>query len=133
MNQCFQNIIATLLLVLLSWQYSSPPLRLKEVPVLDSLSNGCIVFLAWFCGFSSFELGVSDIPAKGILLSLCTTGVHALGAVMDTEADLSSGQKTATHFGKGQRHFLPHRASGKSKSCRTFMTYPLQCCSLKNS
>lgn len=106
-NQCFQNIMATLLLVLLGWQYSSPPLRLKEAPLLDSLSNGCIVFLAWFCGFSFSGLGISDIPTKGLVLSLCTTGVHALGAVMDTEADLSGGQRTiATHFGKKPAAFF---------------------------
>ena len=35
------------------------------------------------------------------MLSLCTTGIHALGAVMDTEADMASGQRTiATAFGK---------------------------------
>ena len=96
-----ENVIATILLVALGWQYSSPPLRLKEIPILDSLSNGGIVFLAWFCGFSFSGLSIFEIPSKGIMLSLCTTGIHALGAVMDTEADMASGQRTiATAFGK---------------------------------
>ena len=96
-----ENVIATILLVVLGWQYSSPPLRLKEIPILDSLSNGGIVFLAWFCGFSFSGLSIFEIPSKGIMLSLCTTGIHALGAVMDTEADMASGQRTiATAFGK---------------------------------
>ena len=35
-----KNVIETILLVVLGWQYSSPLLCLKEIPVLDSLSNG---------------------------------------------------------------------------------------------
>ena len=95
------NILATILLVLLGWQYSSPPLRLKEVPVLDSLSNGGIVFLAWYCGFSFSGLSISNVPSSGIMLSLCTAGIHALGAVVDLESDSAAGQTTiATAFGK---------------------------------
>jgi len=96
-----ENVIAIILLVVLGWQYSSPPLRLKEIPVLDSLSNGAIVFLTWFCGFSFSGLSIFEIPSMAIILSLCSTGIHALAAVMDTEADMASGQTTiATTFGK---------------------------------
>ena len=95
------NILATILLVLLGWQYSAPPLRLKEVPFLDSLSNGGIVFLAWFCGFSFSGLSISEIPSSSIVLSLCVVGIHALGAVVDSESDSAAGQKTiATALGK---------------------------------
>jgi 4-hydroxybenzoate polyprenyltransferase len=94
------NILAVILLLLLGWQYSSPPLRLKEVPVLDSLSNGGIVFLAWYCGFSFSGLSISKVPSSGIMLSLCTAGIHALGAVVDSESDFAAGQTTiATAFG----------------------------------
>ena len=100
-NQRRDNILATILLVLLGWQYSSPPLRLKEVPVFDSLSNGAIVFLAWFCGFSFSGLSLSEVPSSGIMLSLCTVGTHALAAVVDSEIDSEAGQTTiATAFGK---------------------------------
>jgi len=95
------NIVAEILLVLLGWQYSSPPLRLKEVPVLDSLSNGGIVFLAWYCGFSFSGLSISKVPSSSIMFSLCATGMHALAAVMDSESDFAAGQTTiATVFGK---------------------------------
>lgn len=100
-NHRRDNTLATILLVLLGWQYSSPPLRLKEVPVLDSLSNGGIVFLAWFCGFSFSGSSISEIPSTSIMLSLCTAGIHALGAVVDSEADFAAGQTTiATALGK---------------------------------
>jgi len=95
------NTLAAMLLVLLGWQYSSPPLRLKEVPVLDSISNGAIVFLAWFCCFSFSGLSIYKVPSSGIMLSLCTAGIHALGAVMDSEVDFAAGQTTiATALGK---------------------------------
>ena len=100
-NHRRDNILATILLVLLGWQYSSPPLRLKEVPVVDSLSNGMIVFVAWFCGFSFFGSSISKIPSSAIMLSLCTVGIHALGAVVDSDIDALVGQTTiATAFGK---------------------------------
>jgi len=93
------SISATTLLVILSWQYSATPLRLKEAPVFDSLSNGVIVFLSLFIGFcSSGEVGLMDIPMKAIVVSLCTAGVHALGAVMDFEADTAAGQRTIATF-----------------------------------
>ena len=100
-NRRRDNIIAATLLVLLGWQYSSPPLRLKEVPVFDSLSNGVIVFLGWYCGFSFSGSSITNVPLSGIMLSLCTAGIHALGAVVDTESDFEAGQTTiATAFGK---------------------------------
>ncbi|GBE80561.1 hypothetical protein SCP_0302760 [Sparassis crispa] len=89
-----QNVLANAVLVTLGWQYSSPPFRLKEIPVVDSISNGLIVFLAWFIGFSFSGRSIAEAPAKGYMMSLCTAGVHALGAVMDTEADRAAGQKT---------------------------------------
>lgn len=95
-----QNIISTTLLVLLSWQYSASPLRLKEIPVLDSMSNGLIVLFTWFVGYTSGRGSFSNAPNKGYILALCTAGVHALGAVMDVESDIAAGQRTiATFFG----------------------------------
>jgi 4-hydroxybenzoate polyprenyltransferase len=89
------NMLATIVLLILAWQYSSPPLRFKERPILDSISNGCIIFLTWFCGFSSSGLSISDIPpGKGAAFGLCVTGIHALVAVVDSEADAAAGQKT---------------------------------------
>ncbi|KAF5357918.1 hypothetical protein D9756_001584 [Leucocoprinus leucothites] len=94
------NTLAIICLLSLGWQYSASPFRLKEVPVVDSLSNGLIVFLTWFCGFSFSGLGLGDVPSKGLMLSLCTSGIHALGAVIDVDADTAAGQRTiATALG----------------------------------
>lgn len=97
-----RNVSAVVLLVLLGWQYSAPPLRLKEIPLLDSCSNGLIVFLAWLVGYTFGRGKLSNIPDKVFVLSLCTTGVHALGAAVDLESDVAAGQTTIATF-LGQR------------------------------
>lgn len=97
-------IIATLLLAF-SWQYSSLPLRLKEMPFLDSISNGSIVWLSWALGFVTggnalLGRGTSPNAKKGWILGLCTSGVHAIGAAADVQVDAAAGQRTiATEFG----------------------------------
>ncbi|KAF8711785.1 UbiA prenyltransferase family, partial [Rhizoctonia solani] len=101
-------ILSTAGLVALGWVYSAPPLRLKEIPIIDSISNGVIVWLSCFIGFSSARVltgnlnwGLADIPAKGYILGLVTASVHALGAAADVEADIAAGQRTiATQIGR---------------------------------
>ena len=115
--ECFQFMAVTTLIVGLGWAYSTPPFRLKERPVLDSLSNGYVVWLCWALGYTSTGLplpilstilpsglpsdGLDENAHKGWLLAFCTSGVHALGAVADVGADAAAGQKTiATAFGE---------------------------------
>ncbi|CAE6488859.1 unnamed protein product [Rhizoctonia solani] len=99
----YAPMLATTALVALCWMYSAPPTRLKEVPIVDSVSNGLIVFLSWFLGYASCRalagdrgLGwnIADIPSKGYVLGLVTSSVHALGAAADIDADLAAGQRT---------------------------------------
>ncbi|KAG8856927.1 hypothetical protein FRB96_006190 [Tulasnella sp. 330] len=93
-----ENVIATASLVFLGWQYSARPLRLKEVPIVDSVSNGLIVLLASFVGLSFGGASVVDAPSKGYAMALVCSGVHALGAVVDVDADVAAGQKTIATF-----------------------------------
>jgi 4-hydroxybenzoate polyprenyltransferase len=100
-TQCLDNILATILLVIIAWQYSAPPLRLKEIPVVDSLSNGSITFLIWFFGSSFSGTSMFHVPLKAIVNNLCVAGGHALAAVTDFEADSAAGLRTiATALGK---------------------------------
>ncbi|KAG8745505.1 hypothetical protein FRC10_007852 [Ceratobasidium sp. 414] len=105
--EAYAPTVSTAALVALGWMYSAPPFRLKEIPIVDSLSNGLIVWLSWFVGFSSCcalvgrRWGVDDIPSKGYVLGLVTASVHALGAAADIEADVAAGQRTvATVLGR---------------------------------
>ena len=100
-TRCRDNILATVLILVIAWQYSSPPLRIKGIPFLDSLSNGCLVFLIWFFGFSLSGSSVSEVPLRPIVNHLCAVAGHAMGAVADYEADAAVGQRTiATAMGK---------------------------------
>ncbi|KAG8876717.1 hypothetical protein FRB97_003977 [Tulasnella sp. 331] len=96
-----QNILATASLVFFGWQYSATPLRLKEVPIIDSISNGLIVLVTLFVGFTLGGASVVDVPSKDYAMALACVGVHALGAVVDVDVDVIAGQKTiATFLGK---------------------------------
>jgi len=101
----FQTAI---LFLFTAWQYSAPPLRFKEVPVIDSLSNGLIVFLAWLMGYTFGGGKIYPMPPMGLTMSACCAGVHALGAVIDYDWDKLSktttiatalGQRLAATFG----------------------------------
>ena len=96
------NTIVIVALLVLSWQYSAPPPRFKERPLLDSISNGAIVDLAYLAGYTAGggRLDAQMLRLRGHVLGLCTTGVHALGAAVDVDADAAAGQRTiATVFG----------------------------------
>ena len=95
-----QAFFASFALVLLSYFYSAPPIRLKEIPLLDSLSNGFIFFAAFACGYA-LGADISTIPLRFLWASLAISAVHALGAAVDYDSDKKCGQTTiATYFGK---------------------------------
>jgi len=94
------NLLSMLLLILVSYFYSAPPIRLKELPPLDSISNGLLFFLVFSLGYS-FGAEFWRIPLKIYFVAICVMGIHSFGAVMDYSADKAAGQRTiATFFGK---------------------------------
>lgn len=95
------NIIATCGLIAVAWAYSVPPVRLKERPPLDSLSNGLGFFLLPFV--MGFSLGADPqaMPLRYYLLALSVCGIHALATAADFEADRAAGHRTfAVKFGR---------------------------------
>jgi 4-hydroxybenzoate polyprenyltransferase len=97
----WDNIVATVSLLLVAWLYSVPPLRLKERPPLDSLSNGLGYFLLPFIMGYSLNADPRSMPLKYYLLALCVCGVHALATAADYEADRAAGHRTlAVKFGR---------------------------------
>ena len=94
------NIAATVFVVFLAYAYSAPPLRLKEVPILDSLSNGVIIMMLLLIGFSYGGV-LAEFPLKMVYASMGAAAVHAIGALWDYSSDKSAGVRTiATFFGK---------------------------------
>ncbi len=83
-----ENIILMVLFSLALYFYSSPPIRLKERPPLDSLINGFFYFLAPFMLGFSLASPISNISFQSVLLLFtCAAGLHALAAVTDYEPD----------------------------------------------
>jgi len=95
------NITATLLLVIVAWLYSVPPVRLKERPPLDSLANGLGYFLLPFAMGYSLNADLLSMHLRYYLLALCVCGIHALATAADYEADRAAGHRTlAVAFGR---------------------------------
>lgn len=90
----------------LAWTYSTPPLRLKERPIIDSLSNGLMCWLFWasgyiFSGERTLTLYNDPSATNGRLVFLYASALHSLAAVEDAKADASANQRTiVTTFGE---------------------------------
>jgi 4-hydroxybenzoate polyprenyltransferase len=90
----WDNIVATVCLLLVAWCYSVPPIRLKERPPLDSLANGLGFFLIPFVMGYSLGADPRGMPLRYYLLALSVCGVHALASAADYEADRAAGHRT---------------------------------------
>ncbi len=94
------NIITAIFLIFFTYYYSAPPIRFKERPPLDSISNGILFFLVFSIGYS-FGAPVTAIPLKIYFVALCVMGIHSLGTVMDYTVDKEAGDRTmSVVFGK---------------------------------
>ncbi len=78
--------------------YSTPPFRLKSVPIADFLISGVGAgFLPFLMGFLSTDKlisNVSSIVLGAVPLMLIQCGGHVIQAVGDYEADLKTGVQT---------------------------------------
>jgi 4-hydroxybenzoate polyprenyltransferase len=100
------NTVFAASMLFVGYAYSAPPLRLKERPPLDSLSNGVIaVALAFLLGVSTFANPAEVAPwtySKVIMLTLGIAAAHAYYAAIDYGPDKEAGLETvATRYGKG--------------------------------
>lgn len=95
------NLLGVSLGLVFSHQYSAPPLRLKEKPPLDSISNGFIYLLG--PAMSGFSLGgsLTSFPVEAYWVTACTIGFHAYSTITDYEADREAGDATfAVKYGR---------------------------------
>jgi 4-hydroxybenzoate polyprenyltransferase len=100
----------TLSFLLLLWAYSSPPFRIKERVILDSLSNGLICWLFWASGYTQGGDGTGDIDKSfhsGWAVFFYASACHSLAAVADTDPDkLAKYRTTAVVYGEKFAAFL---------------------------
>jgi 4-hydroxybenzoate polyprenyltransferase len=100
----------TLSFLFLSWAYSSPPFRIKERVILDSLSNGLICWLFWVSGYTQGDDGTGDIGKSfhsGWAVFFYASASHSLAAVADTNPDkLAKYRTTAVVYGEKFAAFL---------------------------
>ncbi|MCX2818777.1 UbiA family prenyltransferase [Haladaptatus sp. F3-133] len=100
-----QNTVFAGAMLFVGYVYSAPPLRLKERPPLDSLSNGVIaVALAFLLGVTTFadpaEVALWTY-AKVVVLTLGIAAAHAYYAAVDYAPDKEAGLDTvATRYGR---------------------------------
>lgn len=98
----FSAIVALVFFILLSWQYSAPPLRAKAVPFVDSLVSGLLYIVpagvSWGIASGTYPPFVPMLAAF-----LWAYSMHLYSAVPDINADKMANIKTgATLFGKNK-------------------------------
>ena len=103
--QSLEVLGCTLSFLSMTWIYSSPPLRLKERPIWDSVSNGIICWIFWICGYTFSDERVISIEVlaskNGWFVLLYASALHSLAALLDAPADSSAQYRTiATVLGE---------------------------------
>ena len=96
-----ESLLAVAGFLLLGAAYSTPPLRLKTTPFLDSLSNGLYV-LPGVVGYAA--IAGSFPPAFAVAGGwVWAMGMHTFSAIPDIEPDRRAGiQTTATFLGESR-------------------------------
>lgn len=93
------HVLFTALGLIVPLAYSAPPLRLKNIPVLDSISNISYGFVP-FAMAASLGNCFAYLDARFLSFLLVLPAVHAITTVMDYEKDKKEGQSTfAVSFG----------------------------------
>jgi 4-hydroxybenzoate polyprenyltransferase len=93
-------VVAMLVFLALSIEYSAPPFRFKTTPFLDSLSNG----LYLLPGVVTYAAVADAYPPTAALVGawLWTMAMHTFSAIPDIEPDRAAGiDTTATVLGQG--------------------------------
>jgi 4-hydroxybenzoate polyprenyltransferase len=95
------NFFAMGLLLFFSYFYSAPPLRFKQWPPMDSVSNGILYFYAPVLLGASYGAVIFQVPIQVYFITAGVMGIHSFSTIMDYSADKLVGERTfATVYGK---------------------------------
>jgi lycopene elongase/hydratase (flavuxanthin-forming) len=75
------------------YAYSAPPFRLKNRPVLDSLSAAAYFYIP-FAAACALGNSYLFLDYRVVLAALLASAAHALSTVVDYKKDMEAGQKT---------------------------------------
>lgn len=97
----FTSLLWSLSAIIVVFIYSSPPIRLKTRPIIDSLSNGAFVASVFLTGYFH-NANVSTISESSALAAIAfvlgVSAVHILGALRDYTPDKTAGMTTIAIF-----------------------------------
>jgi len=85
------TILASILVV--SWAYSAPPLRLKEIPIIDGCVTASIMIGLVCVGFLSGSTP-SSIPLETFAVAPTLAGLHIFASVVDVQSDQKAHHRT---------------------------------------
>gem|GEM_PF-2930419 len=76
--------------------YSLKPIRLKSVPMADSISNGLWVLFVFLLGYYANDQSFASSPPWNLMLLVVLTvaAIHSLTTLFDLDVDLRAGDKT---------------------------------------
>jgi 4-hydroxybenzoate polyprenyltransferase len=80
-------------ILFLAWAYSSHPLRLKEVPIVDGLVTATIMIGLLCLGYLSGGT-TQPIPAEAFAVAPTLAGLHIFASVVDVDSDREAGHRT---------------------------------------
>lgn len=92
-DSSIQEQILFLIFIISGAFYSLPPIRMKAIPFIDSLSNGVLYTMAGLMGY--YAAGGTDISWVPYLAGAVWAAVmHAYSAIPDISADTRAGVRT---------------------------------------
>jgi 4-hydroxybenzoate polyprenyltransferase len=101
------NIASTLILLIFTYAYSTPPFRFKNTPFMDSFSNVFIYFLGPFLMGYSFGGDILSISPHIWAICFSAFATHLASAGIDYYADKEAGiQSTAVFLGLRKTVFV---------------------------
>ncbi|MCU0691266.1 MAG: UbiA family prenyltransferase [Polyangiaceae bacterium] len=77
----------------IAWMYSCPPVRLKEIPIVDGLVTAFIMIGLLGVGYLAGGRTV-DVPVESWAVTPCLAGLHIFASVLDVASDRQAGHRT---------------------------------------
>src|SRR3989344_1836583 len=93
-----ERFLISFLFVLAAFLYSHSWTRLKEIPFLDSLIGGPLVYLSPALIAVSLRESIFNIPTEVFLLALFFVGFHAVSTLNDAKYDKAAGMQSTGIF-----------------------------------